>query len=375
MKTTVESAPIPIAFCITELDRGGAERALSQLVLGLNRDEWLPRVYCLGPRGHFADVIEAGGVAVECFGGTGVMSLPRVLLQLTMALRRFRPAVLQTFLFHANIVGRFAGRLARVPRIVSGIRVADHRSRWYGRIDRWTNGLVDHNVCVSQGVAEFSIKETGLSHSNLSVIPNGVDCELFASATPADLTQFGIPQGSPIVITVGRLEEQKGIDLLLTAASLVLHDHRDCHFLIVGDGCDRAALESQAKQLGITNSVHFIGQRADVPSLIAASTAFVLPSRWEGMSNALLEAMAAGLPVVATAVEGSTELVRSGETGVLVPVGTSEGLATAIRSILEDSDHAREMAAAAQTLVKQGYTAESTASAHSELYRQLARRD
>ena len=375
MKTTVDSAPIPIAFCITELDRGGAERALSQLVLGLNRDEWLPRVFCLGPRGHFADVIEAGGVAVECFGGSGVMSLPRVLLRLTLALRRFRPAVLQTFLFHANIVGRFAGRLARVPRIVSGIRVADRRSRWYGRLDHWTNGLVDHNVCVSQGVADFSISETGLSPRKLSVIPNGVDYELFASATPADLMQFGIPQGSPVVITIGRLEEQKGIDLLLTAASLVLRDHRDCHFLIVGDGCDRAALESQARQLGLANSVHFVGQRADVPNLLAASTAFVLPSRWEGMSNALLEAMATGLPVVATAVEGSTELVRSGETGLLVPAGRSEALAAAIRTTLDDTVRASEMAITAQTTVKYGYTSGSAVAAYGRLYRQLAKRD
>lgn len=375
MKTTVESAPIPIAFCITELDRGGAELALSQLVLGLNRDEWLPRVYCLGPRGHFADVIEAGGVTVECFGGTGLMSLPRVLLRLTLALRRFRPAILQTFLFHANIVGRIAGRLARVPRIVSGIRVADRRSRWYGRLDHWTNGLVDHNVCVSQGVADFSISETGLTLSKLSVIPNGVDYELFASASPADLTPLGVPQGAMVCISVGRLEEQKGIDLLLTAASLVLRDHRDCHFVIVGDGCDRAALESQARQLGIANSVHFVGQRADVPNLLKASTAFMLPSRWEGMSNALLEAMAAGLPVVATAVEGSTELVRSGETGLLVTAGQSDELAKAIRSTLEDAGLTREMAAAAQTLVKQGYTAESAAEAYSDLYRQLTRRD
>ena len=372
---TVESAPIPIAFCITELDRGGAELALSQLVLGLNRDEWLPRVYCLGPRGHFADVIEAGGVAVECFGGTGVMSLPRVLVRLTLALRRARPAVLQTFLFHANIVGRIAGRLARVPRIVSGIRVADRRSRWYGRLDRWTNGLVDHNVCVSQGVAEFSITESGLSPRKLSVIPNGVDYERFHSASPADLTEFGVPQGSPVIITVGRLEDQKGIDILLTAASLVLHDHRDCHFLIVGDGCDRAALESQATQLGIANSVHFVGQRADVPNLLKASTAFVLPSRWEGMSNALLEAMAAGLPVVATAVEGSTELIRSGETGLLVSPSQSEDLANAIRSTLEEPDRAREMAVSAQVIVKSGYTTESAVSAYAVFYRQLARRD
>ncbi len=372
---TVESAPIPIAFCITELDRGGAERALSQLVLGLNRDEWLPRVYCLGSRGHFADVIEAGGVAVECFNGKGAMSLPRVLLRLTLALRRFRPTVLQTFLFHANIIGRIAGRLARVPRIVSGIRVADRRSRWYGRLDRWTNGLVDHNVCVSQGVADFSILEIGLTPHKLSVIPNGVDYEFFAAATPADLTQFGAPQGSPVCITVGRLEEQKGIDVLLTAASLVLRDHRDCHFLIVGDGCDRAALENQATQLGIANSVHFVGQRADVPNLLKASSVFVLPSRWEGMSNALLEAMAAGLPVVATAVEGSTELVRSGETGLLVPAGRSEELATAIRHVLDGAGRAREMAIAAQALARQGYTVESAVSGYGGLYRQLTRRD
>ncbi len=371
MKTTVESAPIPIAFCITELDRGGAERALSQLVLGLNRDEWLPRVYCLGPRGHFADVIEAGGVAVECFGGKGAMSLPRVLFRLTVALRRFRPVLLQTFLFHANIIGRIAGRMARVPRIVSGIRVADRRSRWYGRIDRWTNGLVDHNVCVSQGVADFSISETGLVPRKLSVIPNGVDYELFANATPADLTPFAIPQEAPVFITVGRLEEQKGIDLLLTAASLVLRDHCNCHFLIVGDGCDRTALENQARRLGIANSVHFIGERADVPNLLTASTAFVLPSRWEGMSNALLEAMATGLPIVATAVEGSVELIRSGETGLLVPAGRPDDLATAIRSVLDDVNRAREMASTAQAIVDKGYTADSTVRSYGELYRQL----
>lgn len=371
---TAESDPIPIAFCITELDRGGAERALSQLVLGLNRKEWLPRVFCLGPRSHFVDVIESGGVAVECFGGTGVTSLPRVLIKLTLALRRFRPAVLQTFLFHANIIGRIAGRLARVPRIVSGIRVADRRSRWYGRIDRWTNGFVDHNVCVSQGVADFSINETGLSSHKLSVIPNCVDYELFAAASPTDLTQFGIPSGSPVCVTVGRLEEQKGIDVLLTAAALLLSDHRNCHFLIVGDGCDRVALESQARQLGVANSVHFVGSRDDVASLLAASTLFVLPSRWEGMSNALLEAMATGLPVVATAVEGSSELVRSGETGLLVSANDSNALAAAIHELLEHPRLSCEMASKSQGIVRSDYTAVSVVRTYCDLYRQLIRR-
>ena len=368
---TVESAPIPVAFCITELDRGGAERALSQLVLGLNRDEWSPRVFCLGPRGHFADVIEAGGVTVECFDASGVMSLPRVLLRLTLALRRFRPSVLQTFLFHANIVGRVAGRLARVPRIVSGIRVAERRSRWYGRIDRWTNWLVDHNVCVSQGVVDFAANETGLSRRKLSVIPNGVEYEAFASATPADLTQFGVPKDSPVCITVGRLEQQKGIDVLLDAAARVKVDHPDCHFLIVGDGRDRAALQARAVELGLAATTHFTGLRADVPNLLAAATLFVLPSRWEGMANALLEAMASGLPVVATAVEGSSELVRSGKTGLLVPAGTSVELATAIGGVLAAPCHSREMALAAQSTVKSVYTTDAAVRAYCHLYEQL----
>lgn len=368
---TAESAPIPIAFCITELDRGGAERALSQLVLGLNRDEWSPRVYCLGPRGHFADVIEAGGVTVECFDASGLLSLPRVLLRLTLALRRFRPRVLQTFLFHANIVGRVAGRLARVPRIVSGIRVAERRSRWYGRVDRWTNWLVNHNVCVSQGVVDFAANETGLSRRKLSVIPNGVEYEAFASATPADLTPFGVPVGSPVCITVGRLEKQKGIDVLLDAASRVKVDHPDCHFLIVGDGRDRVALEARSAQLGLVATTHFTGLRADVPNLLATATLFVLPSRWEGMANALLEAMASGLPVVATSVEGSTDLVRSGETGLLVPAGTSVELAAAICSVLATPSRSREMALAAQSTVRSGYTTDAAARAYCHLYEQL----
>ena len=368
---TAESAPIPIAFCITELDRGGAERALSQLVLGLNRVQWSPRVYCLGPRGHFADVIEAGGVTVECFDASGTTSFPRVLLRLTLALRRFRPRVLQTFLFHANIIGRVAGRLAGVPCIVSGIRVAERRSHWYGRVDRWTNSLVDHNVCVSQGVADFVATATGLLRHKLSVIPNGVEFETFASATRADLAEFGIPMGAPVCITVGRLEKQKGIDVLLDAASLLKVTRPDCHFLIVGDGCDRVALENNAFQLGLTATTHFTGLRADVPNLLASATLFVLPSRWEGMANALLEAMACGLPVVATAVEGSAELVRSGETGLLVPAGTSVELSAAICELLAAPEDSHAMALSAQRTVKSDFTTESVARKYEACYEQL----
>lgn len=369
---TAVAAPIPIAFCITELDRGGAERALSQLVLGLNRDEWHPRVYCLGPRGYFADVIEAGGVAVECFGGRGIAASPAVLLRLTNSLRRFRPRVLQTFLFHANILGRVAARLAGVPCVVSGIRVADRRSKWYGRIDRWTNWLVDHNVCVSQGVADFAISESRLPRQKISVIPNGVDSASLKSVSPADLTSLGIPDGSKTFITVGRLEQQKGIDVLLDAAAEVLLKVPNSEFLIVGAGHQRTALVQQAQRLQIEKHVHFLGHRTDVPELLRACTAFVLPSRWEGMSNAILEAMAIGIPVVATAVEGTTDLIHDGTTGRCVPVDHPRELAKAIIDVVNHEQLSRKMAEIAQQIATKGYTPYHVAIAYSQLYRCLA---
>lgn len=368
---SVSTGPVPIAFCITELDRGGAERALTKLVLRLDRQAWLPRVFCLGPRGHFTEILEAGGVTVESFNARGALSFPGVLLRLTLALRRFRPRVLQTFLFHGNLLGRLAGRLAQVPVIISGIRVAERRSRWYGRLDRWTNGLVDHNVCVSQGVADFSVQETGLKPHKISVIPNGVDVEQFATAPAANLVPLGISPTQPVVITVGRLEEQKGMTYLLQAAELVLQIRPDCQFLMVGDGHDRAKLEALAASLGISRSVWFLGSRSDVPSLLKASSVFVLASLWEGMPNALLEAMAAGLPVVATAVEGSRELVQPNVTGMLVAPANATELAQAILHVLSTPDDSARFAEAAQQLVGNSFAHSATTGLHDSLYRRL----
>lgn len=365
--------PLPIAFCITELDRGGAERALTSLVLGLDRHRWAPHVFCLGPRGHFVEVLIDAGVPVHCLDGHGFRSLPRVLWQLTVAFRRLRPVLMQTFLFHGNLIGRIAGWLAGIPVVVSGIRVAERRSPWYGRVDRWTNGLVAHNVCVSQGVAEFSIRETGLPPGKISVIPNGVDFDRFANAKAAELQTLGLDAGAPVVITVARLEEQKGLKDLLHAAVLVLQNEPTCQFLIVGDGRDRQSLQALASSLGIASSVRFLGIRADVPSLLKASSVFVLPSLWEGMPNALLEAMAAGLPVVATDVEGSREIVSSAEVGLLVPPRQPTLLADAILRLLSQSELSSQIASASQNIIQKCFTEHGVVASYVDLYEKLMR--
>lgn len=366
--------PIRIAFCITELDPGGAERALTQLVLSLDSDEWEPYVICLGPRAHLVEVLESASVPVLCLNADGLFSLPRVLFQLTQHLRRIKPAILQTFLFHANIVGRIAARLAGVKTVVSGLRVAERQSAWHRWLDRWTNWLVATNVCVSKGVADFSVEVAGLNPAKLVVIPNSVDAELFTRATPADMTQFGIPAGSRILISIGRLERQKGFDVLLEAVSLLNPLPEHAYFVIVGDGPDLTVLREQSERKSLTDRVLFLGRRDDVPNLLTASTAFILPSRWEGMPNVVLEAMATGLPVIATQVEGVSELIHDGVNGLTVAPDQPAELANAILRILSQPDFSRNAGLNSQSIVEKEFTIQRTAEAYAKLYRQLLQR-
>lgn len=367
--------PIRLVFCITELDLGGAERALTQLVLSLDRSEFEPHVICLGSRGHFVDELDAANVPLVCLNATRVSHLLRTLIRLRRELKRIQPSLVQTFLFHANILGRIAARWAGIRHVVSGLRVADRRSPWYGRIDRWTNRWVEMNVCVSQGVADYAANHEGLCSDKLIVIPNAVDLNRFAHASPAPLAEFGIPHGSRMLISIGRLERQKGIDVLLNAVALIPREFEDLHFLIVGDGPESTSLHQLARQLNIVDRVHFAGRRDDIPSLLAASTALILSSRWEGMANVVLEAMAAGRPVIATKVEGIDELVQPGMTGLVVPPDQPDELAKAIQILIKDPLFARAAGQKSQQIVATHFTADRVTDAYVDLYRRILRLD
>jgi glycosyltransferase involved in cell wall biosynthesis len=294
-----------------------------------------------------------------------------VVWRLARALRRFRPAILQTFLFHANLAGRIAGRIAGVRTIVSGIRVAEKRSRFPLVLDRWTNWLVKMNICVSRGVADFSIRAAGLSPQKIIVIPNGVDVARFSSTTPVDLAQFGIPSGSQVLLTVGRLDRQKGLGDLIEAAALVIPKYPRAHFLLVGEGPERAPIERLVRAKGLTDHVHLAGWRPDIPELLAAGQALVLSSVWEGMPNVVLEAMAAGLPVIATRVEGTPESVTDGETGILVPPQSPAALAAGIEGLLDDAARAGAMGRAGRERAAAHFSWDAMVDRYNELYASL----
>lgn len=366
--------PVRIAFCITELDPGGAERALVRIVTGLDRSRWEPHVHCLAHRGPLADELDAADVPVTCLGARSGRDW-RVLSRLTRELMTFEPTIVQTFLFHANMAGRLAAWRAGVPLVVCGVRVVEQDAPWRMWLDRWTSWLVNRTVCVSRGVAD-RYRALGFRDDQLAVVPNGVDVERFATARPADLTQFGIPREARTIISIGRLHPQKGqVRLVVGLAKLQdrLTAAGSVHLLLVGEGSPRVrdAIAFIAQDLKLSDRVHFAGWQPDVAPLLRAADLFVLCSRWEGMPNVLLEAMAAGLPCVATNVEGVPELIINGETGLLVESGGHQALCDAIHRLLNDAALASRLAEAGQRHVRQHFQWENTIRGFESIWNEL----
>jgi len=330
------AGPRRIAFCITDLDAGGAEKALLQLVTRLDRKHWEPTVFCLGPEAALAPRLREQGVCVFCYGARSWRNLG-VLLWLTRHLHRLRPELLQCFLFHANLVGRMAGRWTGVPVILAGHRVAERGKRWHLWLDRWTRGWVDHHVCVSQGVARHIEQHLGVSPRQITVIPNGVE---IPSAPGSQLNlrkDLGFPDDALIVLGVGRLHPQKGFDDLLTIFQQVHAKVPESRLVIVGEGAQRSLLQAQIESLGLQEAARLAGYRTDVPEIMKQSQLLAMTSKWEGMSNSVLEAMIVGLPVIAMEVEGVTELLGEGR-GIVVSSGDTGGFADQMELILRNPE-------------------------------------
>ena len=377
-------ARVKIALCITDLDVGGAEQSLVALATRLDRARFTPTVYCLGPKPLGSEAsclppLEAGQVEVQFLGACGVAAFPRVVGQLKRHFLLKQPDLVQTFLFHANVVGRIAARRAGVPRVVCGVRVAERKSRWHLWVDRLTARNVDRYVCVSQAVARFSIEEAGLPADRMTVIPNGVDVDRYPASDPIDPGTLGIGSGRRFVTFVGRLEPQKGLRWLIQSAPNWLARVPDCDLLVVGRGPEQKRLERLCVEMGIAGRVHWAGWRNDVPQILAASSILVLPSRWEGMPNTVLEAMAEARPVVATSVGGAPELVISGkpnqpapgETGIIVLPESPDLLGIAMASLLGDGDRRKAMGEAAKTRVAEKFSIEKMVNRYMELYDKL----
>jgi glycosyltransferase involved in cell wall biosynthesis len=287
--------------------------------------------------------------------------LIRGLWRLWLLLRRERINVVEAFTHDSNLLGVPLAWLARVP-----VRIATHHGKieglppWRQRLHSWlvNIGIARALVAVSEQTRRTAIDE-GVRADRIVVIPNGVTPLDMSSVDRADARAALRLDGNDIfLLSTGRLTYQKGHEFLVQAMSKVIRHFPNAKAGICGEGPLRPQLQSQILELGLSGHVRLLGTRDDVSPLLAAADIFVLPSRWEGLSIALMEAMAAGVPVVATRVDGVKDLITEGVHGLLVPPEDSERLEESILQLLADPQMRKRMGSAAQAYVLDVHSAD-----------------
>ena len=361
---------IRVLHVIATLDPAGAERQLVQLCSRLDRNEFEPSVCCLTRGGPLERDLEEAAVSVDILHKRGRWDVAAV-RRLARLMRRSRPDIVHTWLPTANTLGRLSARLARVPVVLACERAADV---WKGPLRRWGDrrlASTTHTLVTNaDAVRRFLVDRIGLPERKIVVIRNGLDvAEFDAAAERGPSPPLPEPGGALVIGTVGRLEEQKGTTHLIRALSMLPPDLAETQLWIAGAGPKEQELRRQAAAAGLERRIRFLGLRSDVPALLRHLDLFVLPSLWEGLPNADLEAMSARRAVAATAVNGTPEAVAAGETGLLVPPADPEALADAMTALLRDPALRRAFGDAGRRRVELEFTMERMVARMQELYR------
>ena len=352
---------------------GGAENAMFMLLESLDRAAWNPTLLLEEAAG--VEILAERAAELEVpvrwiqpmpLGLAGARRVPA----LRRLLRRERPDV-----FHAHMSSPVAAKyalaaavLARVPAVLGTVQVGEFvppdRST-YWQLRALAHG-VDRYLAVSRDIADGLVERLDWPREKIEVVYNAVDVERFDVPPPPGLREELGGEG-PLVLTPARLNEQKGHSVLLEAIAQV----PGARFVLAGDGPEREVLESLTARLGIADRVLFLGRRSDIPQLLAACDVFALPSLYEGSSLAVLEAMAAGIPIVSSAIGGTDELLDDGRSGLLVPPGDPAALAAALNRVIGDPELRRDLATAARERLDRGLKREQMADRVTGVYREL----
>jgi sugar transferase (PEP-CTERM/EpsH1 system associated) len=374
------SAPdgrVTVLYVIWSLQMGGAERVVFDLARSLDRKRFRPVVACLNFKGALAEPLEAEGIPVYALDKKPKLDLG-VLVRLARLLRQERVDIVHTHLWTSSFWGRLAAVLARVPVAI----VTEHNLDLWRRTphfvaDRLLGLATDDWIFVSKEVEAFYRERLRIPADRGHVVLNGVDTKPFA--TPLDKAdvrrRMGLKPDARVAGVVGRLEARKGHRYFLEAMKIVAARDPTALGLIVGEGKEKAALIEQCHALGLDERVRILGFWADLAEALCALDVFVLPSLMEGHPLAVLEAMAAGKPVVATDVGGNSEAVEKGDTGLLVPAEDPTALADAIATLLADPQRAQIMGAAGRKSLDRRFSLAAAVAANEATYRAAYRRN
>ena len=358
-----------VLHVIQSMEAGGAERVVAEYTKWHDRSRYEPEVCCVLSSGPFADSVAATGVPVHVLGRKSRFDV-RAIVTLARIIRRGRFEVVHNHNFTALAVGLLASILGRARAV---IRTEHNVVRTRGRARHYLSRAAalreDAQIAVSAAVRRAHTECGRIPGSRFVTIMNGIDEErLVPGAERAAVRrELGLPDDAVVCLNIGSLTEQKNRRTLLDATAR-LSDIEALRMLVVGSGPEKEELEARVSDLGLSGRVLFLGQRLDVPDLLAASDIFVLSSDWEGLPITILEAMASGVPCVSTAVGGVPEALTDGVSGLTVEPGDPGALADGIRTLARDPELRARMAAAARDEFEQRFRAEQMVRQTEALY-------
>ncbi len=371
--------PFSILHIVSKLSAsGGIGNQLLSLLRKYERETFAPCVCCLGEKGPLAREIENLGIEVVSLGLDFRKGFyPGAVKQIYGLLKEKKVHILRCHGYRSALHGVPAGLIAKVPCMITSYHnIYMPRDAKLNR--RVTNKLLsfcaDRVIAVSEPVKKDIMKHDRVREEKIMVLHNGVTADRFMSANGHHARHdLDIPTSARIIGTVGRLFAQKGQRFLIEALAILKNDFPDIRLIMVGDGPLRAEFETLSTRLGIRENIIFTGLRRDVPDLLAAMEVFVFPSLWEGFSNALLEAMSAGKPVVASDIPPVREIIASADQAVLVPPKDPSALAEGIRHILNNGEKAKQLGETARRRVYADFTIDITYEKYKNLYLTILR--
>ena len=370
----MSTQPISVLFFTNTCARGGAEEHMLTLLRGLDRTYFRMLLVCPSELAEKLRPDLPSDVELLALCLQKPFQI-RAAWRLGMILRKKRVDVLHSHLFFSSLFASPIGWLCRIPLILETTHLSERwRHGWFKSrftVDRFAGRFVDRYVAVSEANAHYLAEEKCLPRDKIVVIRNGCDLRRFDPdhRPPAGLkASLGFNEDDPVLVIAARLEPQKGHLVLLRAMQSVRVAFPRVRLVCLGDGCLRNELETQVREKGLEGSVRFLGYQSNVTDWLALACLTVLPSFWEGLPLSAIESLAAGCPMVATAVDGTPEAVINGETGFTVPPGDPESLASAICRMLRQPELRRIMGAAGRKWVMEHFSEQQQIRQTQDLY-------